>query len=75
MPTPYGTISTSEGPVTPDEPALKKFKVIANYKVRYVIEVTAESAAEAEGKIIDRLNDGINADILISDYSSEVEEL
>lgn len=69
MPTPEGQITGSQI----WQP--KKFKVIANYKVRYVTEVTAESAAEAEGKIIDRLNEGVNADVLISDYSSEVEEL
>ena len=26
MPTPYGTISTSEGPVTPDEPKVEEPK-------------------------------------------------
>ena len=71
MPTPEGQITGSQI----WQP--KKFKVTAYYKVRYVTEITANTAADAEGILIDQMKafETNTADVLISEYRSEVEEI
>lgn len=71
MPVPEGQITGS------DIWKPKQFRITAYYKVRYVTEVTAETAAEAEGKLLEQMKafESTNADVLISDYRSEVEEI
>ena len=71
MPTPEGQITGS------DFWQPKKFKVTAYYKVKYTTEVAANTAAEAEGVLIDQMKafETNTADVLISEYRSEVEEV
>ena len=74
MPTPAGDITGSN--IWTGEPSEdKKYKVTVTYKIRRVMLVSAKSAAEAEGFVIDTINQNpTNEDVLISEYQSLVEE-
>ena len=51
------------------------YKITVTYKIRRTLKVVAKSAAEAEGFVIDTINQNpSNEDVLISDYQSLVEE-
>ena len=73
MPTPYGTISTSEGPVNPED---KQYEVVATYKVRKrtVVAAPAKEAAEAIASGYFSVDNSDKYDEFISEYAIEVKE-